>query len=420
MASSTPGSANGGSNGAVRTTVATLHVPEPWVDKTTGNQVLPPSRKLKALVRGAVFWEGVEGALQWLALGHFALMLWGFGELMTQQILWLSYGILGQAILSKLLYRHSRGLPAGVPCAKVPLQRSLQKALELYWALGNPSVLILACQTAALWLFYFYQRGNRKDRYFDIGAFPEEGARRFEELLLGGCCLASAWALCLLWLALIRFRILGVNYRGTAALSGAGSKRAPSAWHSWYVHSARHPHLVLDGASSDCGLPAFWSHGDIVSASLERSMSRGGASDGAMGALAILANDGPEGRKQVLQENGFRALVESLANGGDGVQVQAAAAIGSLASDALTMKYGATDLVSCIPALRELARTGPTPDAKEKASGALLNVARSGGAEVQKAIYTEDKLTNQKGLDLLLDLAQNGPTAACKVGLGGS
>ncbi len=138
--------------------------------------------------------------------------------------------------------------------------------------------------------------------------------------------------------------------------------------------------------------------------------------EGAMGALAVLANEGPEGRKRMMEGNGFPLLVENLASGNEEVQVQAAAAIGSLASDALAMRYGPADLVSCISPLRELARTGSTPDAREKASGALLNVARSGGPEVQKAIYSEDKLSNQKGLDLLLDLAQNGPTAACKVG----
>jgi hypothetical protein len=417
---STP--ANGGSNGAVRTTVATLHVPEPWVVKDTGNQLLPPTQKTKGLVQRAVLWEGIERAIQWLVLGHFALLLWGFGDLMTQQILWLCWGVLAQAAISKLVQKQVAGVYADVPCCKASFQPPLKRALGLYWSASNVGALLLACKTAALWFFYFYQRAQRRQRYFDLGAFPEEGAHRFDELLLAGCCLASLWAVSLLWLVVTRFFIVSVSNRGKKPASQAVTGKPPVSWHCWYIHINRHAHLLLDGAQGppqSCGLPAYWFNGDIRAAALERSMSQeGGASfrrESTMGALAILANSGPEGRKQVLEENGFQVLVDNLANGSNGVQVQAAAAIGSLSSDALTMKYGPADLVSCIPALRELARTGSTPDAKEKASGALLNVARSGGAEVQKAIYSEDKLTNQKGLDLLLELAQNGPTAACKV-----
>ncbi|KAL3686026.1 hypothetical protein R1sor_004048 [Riccia sorocarpa] len=377
----------------------------------------------------------------WLLLTQIGILLGSFGQLMSQEICLLSWGIFTLEAILKYgrSWAHNHFF-RDVPCAYVPIH---QEAAHNSLAFFGLFVLASTLLELALYVPYVYScikvwLTHRKCYRTDELGTPDctEGTTRLIEMLI-----ASVIIVCFHWissfLTVCFFKAaMGMGFTALTqsrqyslkrktqfkTLERFRTKRTASdrlLCLTWWVHMARHRHLsavVARAQPEDCALPGHWfenvnqlkrifeesDFGDHVH--LDPSGPVCVSQEMALRALVSMAKQSNERiSTEILTDSGFLLLVRVVGEGKREIcRGLAAAAIAVLAKQATVLEQEGVDLSTAVVPLKRLARSSNV-EHTEVAYGALLNCSLN-KKQSSKVI---DKLLSSDGMAIGEDESGN-------------
>ncbi|KAG6553957.1 hypothetical protein Mapa_004874 [Marchantia paleacea] len=375
---------------------------------------LAPSPEIKKAADTLVWCELLQQSMGWLLLTQIGVLLGSFGQVMSQGVCLLSWGIFTLEAILKYgrSWAHSHYF-RDVPCAYVALHDH-QEAAHNSLAVFGLFVLSATLLEVSLYVPYIYsvlRFWHVKKHCYDEHAGCPDGTTRLIEMLI-----ITVIITCVHWVSslgtVLAFKAamgMGItalaqnssNYLSRKLLSGRlryisrfSTKRDPSdrlLCLTWWVHMARHRHLsavVASAQPSDCGLPGHWfesveqlksivdecDNGDHVH--LDTSGLLWVSQEMALRALISLAKQRNERTlKKIVSDDGFLLLVRVVREGRtETCRGLAAAAIAVLATQPDVLGEQNVDFTEAVVPLKRLARS-TNVEHIEVAYGALLNAS---------------------------------------------
>ncbi|KAL2654053.1 hypothetical protein R1flu_022181 [Riccia fluitans] len=369
---------------------------------------LAPSAEVKKAAETLVWCELIQQSMGWLLLTQIGILLGSFGQLMSQPVCLLSWGIFTLEAILKYgrSWAHNHFF-RDVPCAYVPIH---QEAAQNSLAFFGLFVLAATILELALYVPYLYScvRFWHSHRIcYRAETECPDGTTRLIEMLIASVIIA-----CFHWISsfVTVFAFKAAMGMGFTALTQSKkyqslkrkpqfksferfkSKRSPSdrlLCLTWWVHMARHRHLsavVASAQPDDCALPGHWfesvyqlkriveesDSGDHVH--LDPSGPLCVSQEMALRALVSMAKQFKDQiSTEILSDDGFLLLVRVVREGKrETCRGLAAAAIAVLAKQSAALDQEKVDLAAAVVPLKRLAWSSNV-EHTEVAFGALLN-----------------------------------------------